>query len=136
MATIPQKPSESKAKSLDDLVQQQAELRDIATGVGKTSSEKKTKRTATPKTASRPAAKAKIKSKEVKTIETSPVSQMGRPVMGEPLKNTPFNLPVSLVKRIERIAMLSCAGNKSYYVRKEMEASVARAEKELKLPPL
>lgn len=70
------------------------------------------------------------KNKESKSTPM-PTPGTSRKIPGEILKNTPFNLPVSLIERIENVANVFHAGNKSHFARYALEIAVAEAEKRI-----
>lgn len=104
---IPKKPT------IDHLIAEQEKVRTESTGVPK------------PKA-------ARIGKKTDNNLSLAPVAPIpqaaGMVAQGETLKQTQFNLPVSLNGRIGAVANVFHAGNRSHFVRAVLEKAVAEYE--------
>jgi len=111
MHAIPKKPETQKLMDIDKLAAQQDKLREAETGVqGKGDT---------------PAA-GQVESLPVSGLGTSSLAVIGN---DEILKQTQFNLPVSLNERIAVVARRYHANNKSHFAREVLEEAVSRLEK-------
>ena len=113
MHAIPKKPETQKLMDIDKLAAQQDKLREAETGV-----------------------QGKGDTPAVGQVESLPASGLGTSssaVVGngndEILKQTQFNLPVSLNERIAVVARRYHANNKSHFAREVLEEAVSRLEK-------
>src|ERR1039457_2864990 len=116
MHAIPKKPETQKLMDIDKLAAQQDKLREAETGVqdkGDT-----------------PAA-GQVESLPVSGLGTSSSAVIGNG-NDEILKQTQFNLPVSLNERIAVVARRYHANNKSHFAREVLEEAVSRLEKLMK----
>lgn len=116
MHAIPKKPETQKLMDIDKLAAQQDKLREAETGVqGKGDT---------------PAA-GQVESLPVSGLGTSSSAVVGNG-NDEILKQTQFNLPVSLNERIAVVARRYHANNKSHFAREVLEEAVSRLEKLMK----
>jgi hypothetical protein len=111
MSPIPKKPDLEKAKKFDDLAAQQDKMREEATGVLHQVE---------------PPSADQTDNLSHAELGTSPTGLVGK---DELLKQTQFNLPVSLNERIAVVAAKFHAGNKSHFARAALEDAVSRLEK-------
>ena len=114
MHAIPKKPETQKLMDIDKLAAQQDKLREAETGV-----------------------QGKGDTTAAEHVESLPVSESGTSPTAiasndEILKQTQFNLPVSLNERIGVVAKRFHANNKSHFARQVLEEAVTRLEELMK----
>jgi hypothetical protein len=120
---LPKKPQNAQGPSIDDVIAAQEKIRHEATGTP----------AAAGKSAARAPAASRAQSQAVAVVAPSTVPSASNLVaQGETLKQTQFNLPVSLNERIARVADAFHAGNRSHFVRAVLERAVADYEARLK----
>jgi hypothetical protein len=119
---LPKKPQGGQSPSIDDVIAAQEKIRQEATG--------------TPVPVKKASVKApvasSVQSQAVTAVAPSTVPSASNLVaQGETLKQTQFNLPVSLNERIAKVAEAFHAGNRSHFVRAVLERAVAEYEERL-----